>query len=366
MDSQDLFLSCNNMTLPQYRAVTLARSLTGAAGCIVSLAVLGTVLTRKKKAWETISKRLYFAVIFYVLLYSILAIAAVNYSHPPTQETKWCEALAYLLHYSGTLVVVQYLACAVAVMLQVTVPAYQALKKGSNMTCLSPTKAKLGEALLFLTLFLSPVLNTWEPFLHPWFAPYGNYGPLCWFRLELTDNCTANTTHTSDINALYLQTIPFAVVCFIGFALTFMTLVALCGMYCKFRMRTTGTRIGRVIPPMVVLIFVIFMMGAYFTITSVTYKSFNNINSFSAWLRDVTVTLAVAIGLLGIVGVYVHFPMNWCLYQKSSVSTQPSLQNPTIRTSHARQAIPSHTVTYLAHETVTTTEASPLISKTYE
>ena len=55
------------MTLPQYRAVTLARSLTGAAGCIVSLAVLGTVLTRKKKAWETVSKRLYFAVMCFFI-----------------------------------------------------------------------------------------------------------------------------------------------------------------------------------------------------------------------------------------------------------------------------------------------------------
>jgi len=79
---------------------------------------------------------------------------------------------------------------AVAVMLQVTVPAYQALKKGSNTTCLSPTKAKLGEALLFLTLFLSPLLNTWEPFLLPWFAPYGNYGPSAfqvWCCSDLVD-----------------------------------------------------------------------------------------------------------------------------------------------------------------------------------
>ena len=294
-----------------------------------------------------------------------MAIAAVNYSHPPSQQSRWCEAVAYLLHYSGTLVVVQYLACAIAVMLQVTVPVYQAVRKGNDRMCISPRKAKLGEALLFLILFLSPLLNTWEPFL-PQFAPYGNDGPLCWFRLELTDNCTANTTHKSDINALYLQTIPFAVICCIGSVLTTTTLVTLCGMYCKFRMRTIGTRISRVIPPMVTLIFIIFVVGAYFAILSVAYKSFNNINSFSAWLRDVTVTLAVAIGLLGVVGVYVHFPMKLCLYQKKSPSTQPSLQNRTIRTSRASQTVPSQTVTYLAHETVTTTEASPLISKNYE
>ena len=358
MDPQNLFLYCNNMTLGQYRALTLARALTGAAGCIVSLTVLGIiVLTTRRKAWENISKRLYFAAIFYVLFYSIMAIAAVNYSHPPSQQSRWCEALAYLLQYSGTLVVVQYLACVIAVMLQVTVPVYQAVRKGNDRMCISPRKAKLGEALLFLILFLSPLLNTWEPFL-PQFAPYGNYGPLCWIRLELTDNCTTNAQF--NINALYLQTIPFAIVAFICSVLASMTLVTLCGMYCKFRMRTTGTRISIFIPPMAILIFVMFLSGVYFTTISAIYK---NIKSFSSWLSDVTVTLSVAIGSLVIIGVYVHFPMKLCLYPKNSPSTQSSIQNPTIgTTSRASQSIFSHTVAYLAHETVTTTEASPLIN----
>ena len=34
------------------------------------------------------------------LLYSAVAIAAVNYSHPPSQESAWCGALGFLLHYS--------------------------------------------------------------------------------------------------------------------------------------------------------------------------------------------------------------------------------------------------------------------------
>ena len=40
MDAEEVFLSCSNLTVGQYRAVTLARGLTGAAGCIVSLGVL--------------------------------------------------------------------------------------------------------------------------------------------------------------------------------------------------------------------------------------------------------------------------------------------------------------------------------------
>jgi len=53
MDAGELFLSCNNLTLGQYRIIVLTRGLAGAAGFVISLAVLGIVLlTAKKKAWE--------------------------------------------------------------------------------------------------------------------------------------------------------------------------------------------------------------------------------------------------------------------------------------------------------------------------
>ena len=133
MDAGELFLSCNNLTLEQYRAIVLARGLTGAGGCAVSIVVLIIILlATKRKAWENLTKRVYLAIILYNFLYSIASIAAVNYSHPPTQESTWCEAMGFILQYSGTLVVVQYLAITLTVAFQVTLPVYQAVRKRNN------------------------------------------------------------------------------------------------------------------------------------------------------------------------------------------------------------------------------------------
>ena len=180
-------------------------------------------------------------------------------------------------------------------------------KKHDNIY--SPRKAKLWEVLLFLILFLCPLLNSWEPFL-PQLPSYGNYGPLCWFRLELTDNCTTSTS-----NVLFLQTIPFAVVCFGYFVLTFTISLALCRMYCKFRTKTIGSRIIRVlvIPTIVVVIVTSLMIvPEWFILSAVPSKSLSKVGSFSGWLRNVTVTTASTIGMLVVVGLYVHFPTHLC------------------------------------------------------
>ena len=256
MDAGEVFLSCNNLTLEQYRTIVLSRALTGAGGCAVSIVVLVIILlTTKRKAWENLTKRVYLAIILYTLLYSIVAIAAVNYSRPPSQESTWCEAMGFILQYSGTLVIVHYLALAITIMFQVILPVYQAARKRANS--LKKTNFKWLEVFLYLVLFLCPLLNSWEPFL-PQLPTYGNYGPLCWFRLELTNNCTYNA-----VDQRFLQAIPFAVVCFGYFVLTFTVFLMLCGMYCKFRMTTIGGRIVRVIPTAVVLVIlpIVMMVG---------------------------------------------------------------------------------------------------------
>ena len=302
MDAGEVFLSCNNLTLEQYRTIVLSRALTGAGGCAVSIAVLVVVLlTTKRKAWENLTKRVYLANILYIFIYSIVAITAVNYSHPPSQESTWCEAMGFILQYSGTLVIVHYLALALTVAFQVTLPVYQAVRKRRDS--FKKANFKLGEVFLYLILFLCPLLNSWEPFL-PQLPSYGNYGPLCWFRLELTDNCTYNT-----LNERFLQAIPFAVVCVGYCVLTFTILLTLCGMYCKFRMTKIGSRIIRVIPTAVVLVILSIVMTVVFIKSAVHSDCFG---SFSAWLVNATATTAGTVVMLMVVGMYVHFPMCVC------------------------------------------------------
>jgi len=363
MDAEEVFLSCSNLTLGQYKALVLTRGLVGAAGCVVSLGILGIVLlTSKTKAWENLTKRIYLTNILYTLLYCIVAIAAVNYSHPPSQESAWCEAMGFLLHYTGTLVVVQYCALAFAIMFQITEPVYKLFRKRRD--CINLRRPKLWERLLFVVLFLSPLLNTWEPFL-PQLPSYGNYGPLCWFRLELTDNCTANT-----LDVRFLQAVPFAVVS-LTYCVTFtISLITLCGLYYKFRMKTTGRSLSRVIPKIFLLTVITFVMTAWFTFSSLPSKSLSDIRSFSTWLENVIATLAATIAILVAVGVYVHFPTHLFVgCRRASHLATRHLQNPITgkQTVHPSEVdhcnVPSHTVCKISHETVTATECSRLIEE---
>ena len=308
MDDQDVFLRCNNLTLEQYGVIALARGLTGGAGCLVSLAVLVIVLlVAKKKTWENFCKRIYFAVILYTFLYSIVSIAAVNYKQHPTQESAWCAARGFILHYAGTLVMVHFCVLAIALMFQITVPLELGLCRGiKERLSISNKKAIFLEAFFYLILFFVPLLNTSEPF-YSLLPLYGNYGPLCWFRLELTENCTVSTA-----DVFFLQAIPFAIMCFSCCMLTFMiSLTTLCGLYLKFqKKRKLGSRIGTLIPTMLILTILTFIMTGWFIVSAVTAKNFSN--SFSDWLREATVTLAATVGILVATGIYIHFPTHLC------------------------------------------------------
>ena len=198
--------------------------------------------------------------------------------------------------------IVHYLALALTVAFQVTLPVYKAVRKRRDS--FKKANFKLGEVFLYLMLFLCPLLNSWEPFL-PQLPSYGNYGPLCWFRLELTDNCTY-----TPLNQRFLQGIPFTVVSFGYLVLTSTISLSLCGMYCKFRTTTVGGRIIRVIPTIVILIILPLVVVAMFIVSAARSNGFG---SFSAWVTDVTVITAATIGMLMAVGIYVHLPTHLCI-----------------------------------------------------
>ena len=293
------------------------------------------------------------ATVLYTLLYSIMATAAVNYSHPPSQESAWCEALGFLLHYTGTLLIVHYCALAFSAVFQVTAPVYlEAVRKKKHINIHGPKKAKLWrEVLLFLILFLCPLLNTWEPFL-PQLPSYGNYGPLCWFRLELADNCTTNKS-----DELYVITIPFAVLCFGCSVMTFTVSLALCRI---------GSRIITVIPTIALVTVLTFMMMLLYILSAIPSKS--HIGSFSTWLGSVTGALAGAIAMLVVVGVYVHFPTHLCclrcnraLHREGEQNEHQVIRPPQVANHNTRCSQTTYTNLHSPVTTVTA-ETIPLIS----
>ena len=152
-----------------------------------------------------------------------------------------------------------------------------------------------------MILFFCPVVITWEPFL-PNLRSYGNYGPLCWFHLELSDNCIS-----SSYNKLFLHTIPDAVVCLVYIVKTVLILVVLCCLYCKLHMRV----IGRAIPTLLILMIIEVVTMAWFILSAVPFE--NIVSSFSHWIPNVTVT-TVTVSTVGIlVGVAIYFPTYLCV-----------------------------------------------------
>ena len=79
--NESVFLSCSNLTLGQYQTLVLARALTGAAGCVVSIAVFVIIiLATRRKAWENLSKRVYIAIFFFSMkiLHVIIMQGCIN------------------------------------------------------------------------------------------------------------------------------------------------------------------------------------------------------------------------------------------------------------------------------------------------
>ena len=142
---------------------------------------------------------------------------------------------------------------------------------------------------------------TWEPFL-PNLHSCGNYGPLCWFRLGLSDNCTS-----SSYNELFLQTIPYAVVCLVYIVRTVLILVVLFCLYCKLHIRV----IEGAIPTLLILMIIEVVTMIWFILSAVPFENIGS--SFSHWITNVTVT-TVTVSTVGIlVGVAIYFPTYLCV-----------------------------------------------------
>ena len=123
--------------------------------------------------------------------------------------------------------------------------------------------------------------------------------------LELSDNCTS-----SSYNELFLQTIPYAVVCLIYIVKTVLILVVLCCLYCKLHMR----EIGRAIPTLLILMIIEVVTMIRFILSAVPFEKIGS--SFSHWITNIAVT-TVTVSTVGIlvVGVAIYFPT--CLYVRS-------------------------------------------------
>ena len=106
-----------------------------------------------------------------------------------------------------------------------------------------------------------------------------------------------------------------------------------------------------------VLVMLLIAVMAMYIILAVHSNCFG---SFSAWITNVTVITAAAIGMLMFVGMYVHFPTHLCEQcgRASYLSTGQNEQNQSVQPPDHNN--PTQSIVSNPHSTVTT-ETTPLI-----
>ena len=188
--------------------------------------------------------------------------------------------------------------------------------------------------ILFLGSFFFPVLITIEPYIFP-IDPYGNYGPICWFRLEINENCTFRHIALLDKDEQFLWTLPFTVMSFLLCTLIFSITVVLCCLYCNFRKTKTGSRILKGIRQTVALTIAAFVFVAWFT--QFLFQNIKQSKSFSSWTQNVTITPMTVTGILVLVALYIHFPLrllyNCCKRSMPKLRSHVNTEKATVRSS---------------------------------
>ena len=293
---------------------------------MVSLTVLVVLLVAlRKKAWENLPKRVFLGCIIFTAAYAVAALAGIDYTHKllkrPDDNRQLCEALGFILHYTGTLVATFYVAWPLALLFQVTLPVFSRVCHQFSRVCHQfSTASRLlydrqkfrvaAEVVLFLTVVISPaLLITWEPFLTQ-LPPYGSNGPWCGYRQYIPQNCTDNADLYNN-DSLYLSAIPYAIVGVLCWILVLSVALVLCGLWCKFKKLPIGKRIVRSIPTIAMLLIPASVVALWLLVVlalTLVNKHRHEKQSVVSWLMHATVNTTANTSILLIVATVYHFP----------------------------------------------------------
>ena len=331
-DSVSSLLNCLH-----YNTIILCRILATGGSLVVSLTVLVVLLVAlRKKAWENLPKRLFLGCIIFTAAYAVAALAGIDYTHKslkrPDDNRQLCEALGFILHYTGTLVATFYVAWPLALLFQVTLPVFSRVcHQFSIVLRLLSNRQKViiaAEVVLFLILIISPaLLLTWEPFLTQ-LPPYGSNGPWCGYRQYIPQNSTDNADLYNN-DSLYLSAIPYAIVGVLCWILVLSVALVLCGLWCKFQNLPIGKRIVRSIPTITMLLITASVVALWLIVAlalTLVNKHRHKKQSELSWISHATVNAITNTVILLIVAAFHHFP-----FQKHCKACRKSEQLRTAR-----------------------------------
>ena len=184
-DSQVPYINCTNMTVSQFRGLSLARGVTAMICCLFCVVTL--VLICIKKRWGTTYERLFLYLTIATVVYlAVLSMHMEHYYHYFKEDTV-CHVVGFLDQSSGLVQLLFTLEVALFLL-------YQTLLAKRLKQCIARSKKWYKdlnckfhpETFLFTFSLIFPFAVAVIPF---YLTPYGEAGPWCWIR-ALQHGCT--------------------------------------------------------------------------------------------------------------------------------------------------------------------------------
>ena len=305
-DKDNLIFNCTDLklSLSQYKAVALARGLSGGLGlalCFLLLAIL--LLVTKNKTWENFSKRLSLGIILSTAAYMMLVAAGTWYKHPPPDQSIPCTVVGVLHFYSEIAMRLFYILTFLSLLFQVLRSAFpDTFMAQVQRNFKKRNSHKQWEVGLFIVIPLLPSLMVWEPFL-PGVTSYGSHGTSCWLHYELnTTDCKEKGGSTQSIYVWVLISASALIVCLS----VMLTLAALCHVYLKFRGTKIATNIRKALLNLGIVLLVVFIaiLGILYSTLLSTYARYLG---FASWVQGEIGSPLFAIINMILMVLYIHY-----------------------------------------------------------
>ena len=329
-DKDNLIFNCTGLKLSpsQYKAVALARGLSGGLGlaiCCLLLAIL--LLVTKKKSWENLSKRLSLGIILSTAVYLTLVAAGTWYKHPPPDQSIPCTVVGVLHFYFEVTLLLFYIITFLSLLFQVLRSAFpDTFMAQVQRNFKKRNSHKRWEVGLFIVIPLLPSLMVWEPFL-PGVTSYGRHGTSCWLHYELnTTDCKEKDNSTHSIFVWVLISALALILCLS----VILTPAALCHLYLKFQSTKIATNIRKALLNLGIVLLVVFIaiLGIVYSTLLSTYARYLG---FASWVQGEIGNPLFAIVTMILMVLYIHYStlLEVCCRRNAAAKTQLQVVNNT-------------------------------------
>ena len=350
--------------------VVVTSRILAAGGCLlVSLTVLAAILVlHRRKAWETLSKRLFIAYVVFTAVSAVVALGGIDYSHTSLESSATnnssgsCLELALALHFTGGLASMSYWSWALSFLVHVTLPVIESSPRPKLNQLLAVGKkrgARIAiEVSIFAVIILVPVIVTsWEPLALADTPDYGSNGLWCDYQHHSVFNCSEKAPYYNT-GTFYLSTLPYTSTAVFCWVLELLVVILLCGLRIKFKNTMIGKRILTSLPSVIFLLVgqsAILLLLVIFLTATVLAKYNQSPKSQFLWILHATLLILSNVITLLTVSLYLHFPLRKCCNRVSENVNQHKIFssdgegcNPASEWNH--RAMPSETTAYCPNE----------------